>query len=70
MRTLSGFDYQSQKPVARTVQEWHDSIPSGSRRRVEHGETFIHDGAGVLLLEVYGNLKVKVCKDQSWLSVS
>lgn len=62
-KLIPGFDYLKGEPVSYTKTQWLELvkpiIDNGGRRRVEVGETFIHTKRdGILLWEIYDNLKV------------
>lgn len=64
---LGGFDYRVHLPAQLTRTQWREEIAralaAGGRRRVEAGETFIHDKDGTLLFEVYYNIDAKGGRD-------
>lgn len=58
---IPGADYVPKyKPAWRTRAQWDqlllDVLAEGGRRRVEYGETFMHDAQGHLVHEVYANI--------------
>lgn len=59
--SVQGFDYRTQQACTRPAGEWSADlarvIAAGGRRRVEHGETFAHDARGLIVFEVYGNVR-------------
>jgi len=58
--TLLGFDYTLDRSVERTRGEWRSLMSkvkaNGGRRRVDQGETFIHDANGKIVFEIYSNV--------------
>lgn len=65
---IQGFDYRLQKPVAHSRQEWAAELANVPRRRVEKGETFAHDGHGLLLFEVYAVIQASPTAEPDWLN--
>jgi hypothetical protein len=62
MSDIEGFDYRTQRPLRKTRAEVRAEIEPMLRRReafrrVENGETFIHEKRGSILLELYGNMR-------------
>tara|TARA_R110000868_G_scaffold23245_3_gene94054 strand:+ start:3159 stop:3341 length:183 start_codon:yes stop_codon:yes gene_type:complete len=57
---VKGFDYRVQLDVEKTAAEWRTEIKQvlsdKGHRRVEDGETFLHDVNGKLLVEIYGRI--------------
>lgn len=60
---INGFDYKTGKATAETLSEWRSRmapiLKDGGKRRVEKGETFVHDRNGVMVFEVYANIAPK-----------
>jgi hypothetical protein len=60
MRTIEGFDYRLQKPVAMTSAAWREvireAIAADGFRRVSDGETYIHNAQGRIVAEAYGRI--------------
>ena len=60
MKTIPGFDYRAQKPVTLTSAQWREVIREAIRddgfRRVDGGETFIHNRQGRIVAEAYGRI--------------
>lgn len=61
---IAGFDYAADPrgpvPVSHTLEEWKslisNALKAGCRRRVKDGDTFIHNAAGVMVLEAWANV--------------
>lgn len=63
-RLIKGFDYRLGKEVEKPRVEWRDQCAEdckkGARRRVENGETFIHDPkTAAILYEIYTNIPAR-----------
>ena len=61
IKVIYGADYApTWARVVRTRGEWQEIIAdvtkNGGRRRVEHGETFLHDSKGKMIHEIYANV--------------
>lgn len=63
MHIIDGFDYTTGKAVQLTRAQWRDKIraviETGGRRRVDHGETFLHGKNARITAEIYANLSEK-----------
>lgn len=59
--SIDGFNYATQTPLSLDREAWEarvaDVLAHGGHRRVEHGETFVHDLHGALILEIYSNIR-------------
>lgn len=60
-KLIPGADYVPRyTKAARTRLQWQELIASilaaGGRRRVENGETFVHDAQGLVVHEIYTNI--------------
>lgn len=57
---IEGWDYRTHTVVRKTRQEWQATIAelvkAGGRRRVEHGETFVHNPQGRIAVEIYARI--------------
>lgn len=59
-RLIEGFDYIADKPVKLPLNEVRriirNAVEAGGFRRVEHGETFLHDKTSKVIFEFYSNV--------------
>jgi predicted P-loop ATPase/GTPase len=59
-RTVKGFCYVTHTAMEESRAYWQqrmrEALKAGGRRRVENGETFIHQRGGRLVAEVYANV--------------
>lgn len=62
MKHVAGFDYCAKIGGTRTMADWQEhmrkALEAGGYRRVENGETFVHDAKGKLLFEIYSNVRL------------
>ncbi len=67
MQLLPGYDYTLVKgkeigAVERSRPEWQallrEGLAHGGHRRVENGETFLHDRTTRIVFEIYANVRV------------
>jgi hypothetical protein len=62
VKHIEGYCYVTHQPVTLSRQEWQERIlktlKAEGHRRVEAGETFIHNKDGRMLAEIYANVNV------------
>jgi len=58
---MKGYDYLTQEDLNLPVREWRERmrpiLGAGGFRRVESGETFIHEKNALIRYEIYGNVQ-------------
>ena len=61
MKAIKGFDYVANRPAELTLVQWRERlsklIEKGGFRRVEAGETFGHNKAGIIEFEIYATVR-------------